>query len=90
MGGAALPKAFDFSLDTRLNQHPFSADLLPCTKELVPYTELPPFVEQALAAALPVWRNVQAMPGRMRTQPLDPEIAKACPIFLIPCISSRT
>ena len=76
MGGAALPKAFEFSLDTTLNQRPFSADSLPRPKDLVPYAELPPFVEQALAAALPVWRNVQSMPGRMRAQPLDPEISK--------------
>ena len=76
VGGAALPKAFEFSLDTTLNQHPFSADSLPRPKDLVPYAELPPFVEQALAAALPVWRSVQSMPGRMRAQPLDPEISK--------------
>ena len=76
VGGAALPKVFEFSLDTTLNQHPFSADSLPRPKDLVPYAELPPFVEQALAAALPVWRNGQSMPGRMRAQPLDPEISK--------------
>ena len=76
VAGAAAPKAFEFSLDTTLNQQPFRADSLPGARDLVPYAELPPFVEQALAAALPAWGTVQALPGRMRSQPLDPEVAK--------------
>ena len=78
-GAGPLRQPFDFAPRASLSQRPLLASSFYEPSRLVPYTELPIWASQALAAASVAWAGVKDSPTQMSTTPLDAAIVKVRP-----------
>ena len=77
-----LRRPYTFDPSASLNQRPLLASSFHEATACVPYTELPLWAGQALAAALPAWAAVKGSPAQMRASQLDQGVLKVQPALL--------